>query len=506
MTTFDSIERRFVRANLVASSTPVKIRKARTRETTSMATATISPSTETTAARAELRSINPYNGQVLKTFPEMSIDEVDDAIAKAHERFVTWRRVPFPQRAGLLHRAAGLCRERREDLARFMAIEMGKRIVEGRAEVDLCGRIFSYYADHGERFLQPQTIPSPAGDGTLLNQPLGVIFGIEPWNYPFYQVIRFAAPNLMAGNVILLKHSSNVQQCAEAAEALFHDAGFPPGAYTNLVISSRLAMRVLDDDRVQGVSFTGSDDAGALVAERAGKSVKKTVMELGGSDPFIVLEDADMDLTVERAVFGRMNNMGQSCVASKRFIVLEKVSEDFVERFRAKLAALRMGDSLVDSTGVAPLSSAQAAAHLEDQVNRSVAAGARILIGGKRPDPKGAFFEPTILTDVKKGMPAYDEELFGPVAAVIVVPDEATAIEVANDTKYGLGGSVYTRDLERGRRVAAEIEAGMVYINHPAYIYEDMPFGGVKKSGYGRETGELGIHEFVNKKLVRVLQ
>jgi succinate-semialdehyde dehydrogenase/glutarate-semialdehyde dehydrogenase len=393
-----------------------------------------------------------------------------------------------------------------DDLARFMALEMGKRIVEGRKEVELCARIFDYYAEHGEHFLQPRTIRSPAGDATLLSQPLGVIFGIQPWNYPFYQVVRFAAPNLMAGNVVLLKHATSVQQCAGAAAALFRDAGFPAGAYTNLVASSRLSTRVIDDDRVQGVSFTGSDEGGARVAERAGKNVKKTILELGGSDPFVVLEDADMALTVDRAVFGRMNNMGQSCVASKRFIPLESVSEDFLEGFRAKLAALKMGDPLDASTGVAPLSSVQAAAQLEDQVNRSVAAGARVLLGGKRPDPEGAFFEPTILTDVKKGMPAYDEELFGPVAAVIVVPDEARAIEVANDTKYGLGGSVYTRDLERGRRVAAEIEAGMVYINHPAYTYEDMPFGGIKKSGHGRETGPLGIQEFVNQKVVRVLK
>ncbi|WP_206108249.1 NAD-dependent succinate-semialdehyde dehydrogenase [Paludisphaera soli] len=453
-----------------------------------------------------LRSVNPYTGQTLKTFEEMSEDEVDRAVAAAHERFASWRCVPSPERARLLQRAAGLCRERRDDLARFMALEMGKRVVEGRKEIDLCARIFDYYAENGERFLRPQLIPSPAGDGMLFNQPLGVIFGIEPWNYPFYQIVRFAAPTLMAGNVVLLKHATSVQQCAAAAAELFHDAGFPPGAYTNLVASARLASRVIDDDRVQGVSFTGSDDAGARVAERAGKNVKKTVLELGGSDPFIVLEDADMDLTVERAVFGRMNNMGQSCVASKRFILLEKVSEEFVERFREKLAALKMGDPQDESTGVAPVSSAQAAAQLKDQVDRSVAAGARLILGGNRPVPEGAFFEPTILTDVKKGMPAYDEELFGPVAAVIVVPNEARAIEVANDTIYGLGGSVYTRNLERGRRVAEQIEAAMVYINHPAYTYEDMPFGGIKKSGYGRETGELGIQEFVNKKLVRAVR
>lgn len=454
--------------------------------------------------RAVLRSVNPYNGETTKTYTEMTNDEVDDAIATAHDRFATWRRLPFAQRATLLHRAAKLCRERREDLARFMAIEMGKRIVEGRKEIELCARIFEYYADRGEQLLQPERLQSPAGDATLLSEPLGIVFGIQPWNYPFYQVIRFAAPNLMAGNVVLLKHASNVQQCAEAAEELFQDAGFPSGAYTNLVASSDLATKVIDDDRVRGVSFTGSDAGGARVAERAGRNVKKTVLELGGSDPFIVLEDADLDSTIDWAVWGRMNNMGQSCVASKRFIVLEAISEQFIERFREKLAILKMGDPLDELTGVAPVCSAKAAKDLEDQINRSVAAGAQIVIGGKRPDPAGAFVEPTILTNVTKGMPAYDEELFGPVAAVIAVPDEATAIEVANDTKYGLGGSVYTRDVERGRRVAEQIDSGMVFINYPVYTYEDIPFGGTKKSGYGRETGALGIQEFLNKKVIRV--
>lgn len=471
-----------------------------------MATATTSAPADKASERAVLRSVNPYNGEVMRTFPEMTPDEVAGSIATAQDCFETWHRESYAIRATLLRAAAGLCRERKEELSRSMALEMGKRIVEGRKEVELCALIFDYYADNGERFLEPEVIPSPLGDGTILSQPLGVILGIEPWNYPFYQVVRFAAPTLMAGNVVLLKHASNVQQCAQAAAELFRDAGFPAGAYTNLVLSSHRVDGVIDDDRVQGVSFTGSDAGGAHVAERAGMNVKKTIMELGGSDPFVVLEDADMELTVERAVFGRMNNMGQSCVASKRFIPLQSVSDEFVGRFKEKLAALKMGDPLDGSTGVAPLCNARAAAALEDQVNRSVAAGAKVLLGGKRPDPNGAFFEPTILTDVKKGMPAYDEELFGPVAAVIVVADERRAIEVANDTRYGLGGSVYTRDIERGRRVAAQIEAGMVYINHPAYTYEDMPFGGIKKSGYGRETGPLGIQEFVNKKLVRVMR
>jgi succinate-semialdehyde dehydrogenase / glutarate-semialdehyde dehydrogenase len=456
-----------------------------------------------TAPRAVLPSVNPYNGQTLKSYHEMSAEDVDDAIARAHECVPSWRRVPFAERATLLRRAAALCRERVDELARLMTLEMGKRIAEGRKEVELCARIFEYYADRGEEFLRPQVLPSPLGDGTLFNEPLGVLFGIQPWNYPCYQVVRFAAPNLMAGNVILLKHSTSVQQCAEALDRLFRDANLPPGAYTNLVVTGGLANKVIDDDRVQAVSFTGSNATGARVAERAGRCVKKTVMELGGSDPFVVLDDANMKLTIDRAVVGKMTNMGQSCVAAKRFILLQSVSGEFVDGFRERLAALKMGDPLDESTGVAPLSSVEAAARLEDQVNRSVAGGAHVLLGGKRPSPDSAFFEPTILTNVRKGTPAYDEELFGPVASVMVVPDEETAIAVANDTKYGLGGSVYTRNLERGRRVANQIDAGMVYVNHPAWIYEDMPFGGIKQSGYGRETGPLGIQEFVNKKLLR---
>jgi succinate-semialdehyde dehydrogenase/glutarate-semialdehyde dehydrogenase len=458
---------------------------------------------EETEKRAVLRSVNPYNGQTLKTYNEMTPKEVDHAIGQAHERFTTWRRTTIPERAALLLRAADLCFEREEEVARLMTLEMGKRIAEARKEIKLCASIFEYYAIRAHELLQRQWLPSALSDGTILNEPLGVIFGIEPWNYPGYQVVRMAAPNLVAGNTVVMKHASNVQQCAEALEAIFRDAGFPPGAYTNLAISSRLANQVIDDDRVQGVSFTGSNDSGAKVAERAGRNVKKTILELGGSDPFIVLDDAEMNLTIDCAVMGKMTNMGQSCVAAKRFIVQEKVGGKFVDRFRAKLAELKMGDPLDEATGVAPLSTTRAAEILEDQVNRSVAGGAKVILGGKRADPGTAFFEPTILIEVKKGTPAYDEELFGPVASVMIVPDEKTAIAVANDTKYGLGASVYTTDPKRGRRVADQIDAGMVYINHPVWIYEDMPFGGIKKSGYGRECGPLGLEEFLNKKLYR---
>ena len=471
------------------------------------ATATISPPAQKEqrdTGRGLLRSVNPYNGQLLKTYVEMTPDEVDRAIGNAHERFKKWRRTSLSERASLLLKAATLCDEREAELARFMTLEMGKRINEAREEVQICARIFEYYANDGGKLLKPRELPSRLlADGTLVHAPLGVIFGVEPWNYPSYQVVRFAAPTLMAGNTVVLKHASNVQQCAEALEALFRDAGFPDGAYTNLPMSSRLANQVIDDDRVQGVSFTGSNASGAKVAERAGRNVKKTILELGGSDPFIVLEDAELKIAVDCAVQGKMTNMGQSCVAAKRFVIHEDVAGEFLDHFRARLATLEMGDPLDETTGVAPLSTARAAEILEDQVNRSVAGGAKIVLGGKRKEPGSAFFQPTILLDVKKGTPAYDEELFGPVAAVIIVPDEEAAIAVANDTQYGLGASIYTIDPARGRHLADQIEAGMVYINHPAWIYEDMPFGGIKKSGYGRECGPLGIKEFVNEKVLR---
>jgi succinate-semialdehyde dehydrogenase / glutarate-semialdehyde dehydrogenase len=468
------------------------------------ATATISPPAQKEqrdAGRGVLHSVNPYNGQLLKTYFEMMPDEVDSAIATAHERFKKWRNTSLIHRGTFLMCAAELCNERMEDLARLITLEMGKRIAEARHEVKICAAIFEYYARNGGEFLKPCTLPSPRIDGTLWQQPLGVILGIEPWNYPAYQNVRMAAPNLMAGNTVVMKHASNVQQCAEALEKIFRDAGFPEGAYTNLPISSKHVNQCIDDDRVQGVAFTGSDNSGAKVAERSARNVKKAILELGGSDPFIVLDDAEMKLAVDCAVRGKMGNMGQSCIAAKRFIVHEDVSGEFVDHFRARLVGLRMGDPLDETTGVAPLSTPRAAEFLEDQVKRSVDGGAKVILGGKRVGPDSAFFEPTILVDVRKGTPAYDEELFGPVASVMIVPDEETAIAVANDTKYGLGASVYTIDQERGRRVARQIEAGMVCVNNPVELYEDMPFGGIKKSGYGRECGPLGIEEFLNKKL-----
>ncbi len=454
-----------------------------------------------TEKKHELMSVNPFNGEVLATFPEMTPGEIKDAIGKAHEAYQLWKQHSYAERAQILKRAAGLFRERKQELARLMSVEMGKKLADGLGEVELCAEIFDYYAEEGERILAPQTLSTREGKGTLINQPVGVVYGIQPWNFPFYQPSRFTAPNLIAGNVVLTKHASNVPQCAKAFERLMFDAGVPAGAYTNLVVSSRGAGVVIDDDRVQGVSFTGSNAGGAKVGEQAGRNVKKTVMELGGVDPFIVLEDADMDVTIERFLEGKLSHTGQICIAAKRIILVESIAQEFLMRAKEAFAKLKPGDPMDASTGYGPLCTLKAAEQLEDQINRSVAGGAKILVGGKRDQ---AFIEPTILTHIEKGTPAFEEEMFGPVACVFVVPDETAAIELANDSDFGLGGSVYTTDEERGRRVAEQIESGVAFVNHIAWTYASMPMGGVKKSGYGRELGELGIVEFVNQKLIRV--
>ena len=452
-------------------------------------------------SQQSLKSVNPLNGALLKTYPEMSPEEITAAIGKADEVYKQWCTTTFAERAAVLKRVAELYRERREELARLMALEMGKKLADGRGEIDLSAEIFDYYAEEGERLLAPQKLSTREGEGELIHQPIGVVYGIQPWNFPFYQPTRFAAPNLMAGNVVLTKHASNVPQCAEAFEQMLFDAGVPQGAYTNLVVSSRNAGMIIDDDRVQGVSFTGSNKGGEQVGEQAGRNVKKTVMELGGVDPFIVLEDADMDLTVERFLEGKLSHTGQICIAAKRIILTEPIAEEFLSRVTKVFREIKPGDPLDEATGYGPLCTLKAAKQLEDQINRSVAAGAKLLVGGKRD---GAFIEPTIITDIKRGTPAFDEEMFGPVALVFVVPDEAAAIELANDSQFGLGGSVYTSDETRGRRVAEQIEAGVTFVNHIAWTYASMPMGGVKKSGYGRELGPLGILEFVNQKLIRV--
>ncbi|TMN86855.1 succinate-semialdehyde dehydrogenase [Pseudoalteromonas phenolica] len=447
-----------------------------------------------------INSINPLNGEVLASFEEMTPNQVDIAIAKANLAFKTWKNKSFSERAVVLSRAAALYRERKEELAMLMAEEMGKKLEHGRAEIDLVAEIFDYYADEGESLLAPKKLSTKDGEGTMINQPVGIIYGIQPWNFPFYQPARCTAPNLIAGNVVLTKHASNVPQCAKAFEQIMIDAGTPEGVYTNLVVSSRNAGAIIDDDRVQGVSFTGSNAAGAKVAEQAGRNVKKTVMELGGVDPFIVLDDANLDKTAEYLAFTKMLCSGQICISPKRIILVESIAEEFLNKVKAHLQELMPGDPTKEGYHYGPLSTEKAAIDVEAQIKKSVEGGAKLLLGGKR---EGAFIQPTILTDIPAGTPAFDEEIFGPVANVFVVKDEAEAIKVANDSQFGLGSSVYTENEARGVRVAEQMEAGTAFVNHMSWTYATMPMGGVKKSGYGRELGHLGIKEFVNEKLIR---
>jgi succinate-semialdehyde dehydrogenase/glutarate-semialdehyde dehydrogenase len=381
---------------------------------------------------------------------------------------------------------------------------MGKLLAQAEDEIDLSADIIDYYANHGEDFLADKVLDPEYGEAIIRNSPIGVLLGVMPWNFPFYQVVRFAAPNIMVGNTILIKHASIVPQCAIAIEKIFEEADAPEGLYTNLFISGKHASALVSDKRIKGVSLTGGEEAGSSIAMEAGKHLKKVVLELGGNDAFIILEDADIEKTVEWAVAGRMNNNGQSCIASKRFIAVEAIANEFIRKFTDKLSKIKVGDPMDPSSQLGPLSSEEAAVHLADQVKRSVDEGAKCLLGGKRVNREGAFMEPTILTDLKPGITAYHEELFGPVASFYVVTDEQAAIDLANDSDFGLGGSVFTQDIERGKRVADQIDSGMVFINHPTWTQADLPFGGTKRSGFGRELSALGIQEFVNKKLIRV--
>jgi succinate-semialdehyde dehydrogenase/glutarate-semialdehyde dehydrogenase len=450
-------------------------------------------------------SINPYSGTRTKQFAEHTSAEVETAVAQAQACFKTWQKTKFAERAAVLSKAALILRSRAEEFAGLITLEMGKLIAESRGEVALSADIIDFYAQHAEGFLAPLHLVPHSGEATIESSPIGVLFGIEPWNFPYYQLARFVAPNLMAGNVVMVKHAPSVPQCALAFVALFKEAGAPDGAYTNLFLSNDQAESLIDDPRIKGVALTGSERAGSVVAAQAGKNLKKSTMELGGSDAFIVLEDAELDKTVEWAIWGRMNNTGQCCVAAKRFIVVDKIADRFITKFQAALEALTPGDPMDSSTTLGPLCSESALLNLLDQVKRSVAAGARLIMGGSRVDRTGAFMQPSILTDIKKGTPAYVEEFFGPVALFFRVANEEEAIVLANDSKYGLGGSVFTADIERGKSVASRIDTGMVFVNHPTWTAPELPFGGVKNSGYGRELSSLGIQEFVNKKLVCVI-
>lgn len=450
------------------------------------------------------QSVNPASGELLRRYTELTDPELEAAIAAAARCFTRWRDTTFAARAVVVARAAALMRAHVDELARPVTLEMGKRLAEARGEVMLSADILDYYAANAEGFLAARPLTPSHGEAAVEHAPLGVLFGVQPWNFPYYQLARFAAPNLMAGNVVMVKHAACVPQCAQAFERLWRDAGAPIGAYTNLMISYPQVDRVIDDPRVRGVALTGSAEAGRAVAGRAGANLKKSTMELGGNDAFIVLADADLDQAVTWAVWAKMNNCGQCCVAAKRIIVVEAVADRFLTRFTAALAALQPGDPMTAATTLGPLSTEAALVTLLAQVDAAVAAGARVLLGGKRVDRAGSYMQPTILTDIGVDNPAYRGELFGPVALFFRVADEDAAIALANDSDFGLGGSVFTDDVARGKRVARRLDTGMVFINHPTWTTPELPFGGVKQSGYGRELSSLGIHEFVNQKLIRV--
>ena len=452
------------------------------------------------------QTTNPYSGKLVASFDELDDSQLEDKLGAAAACFQNvWRHHSFAERKAVLSRAAALMRERSQTLAELITLEMGKLIQQSAGEVALSAAILDYYAEHAEVFLAPEKLTTAKGEAFVESAPIGVLFGVEPWNYPYYQIARLAAPNLMAGNVVMVKHASNVPQCALAFESVMRDAGAPCGAYTNLFISKDQISKVIDDARIRAVALTGSEAAGAVVAARAGKNLKKSTMELGGSDAFIVLEDADLDKAVKHAVGGRMGNTGQACTASKRIIVVEAIADAFLQKFSAAMAAFKPGDPMDERTTLGPLSSAQALATLLAQVDEAVEHGAHALIGGKRIGAMpGAFMAPTILTDIDADNPVFKQEFFGPVALFFRVADEKAAVALANDSPFGLGGSVFTKDTERGKRVARQIETGMVFINSSAISSPELPFGGVKNSGYGRELSGAGIQEFVNKKLIRV--
>ena len=450
------------------------------------------------------QSVNPYDGKILKTFEELTDEQLEWALETAATCFESWRHTTFTERAAVVAKASAIMRTRIDEFARPVTLEMGKLIDQARGEVMLSADIIDYYAKNAERFLAPEHLRPSSGEAEVESSPFGVLFGVQPWNFPYYQLARFAAPNLMAGNVVMVKHAGCVPQCAITFEKLWMEAGAPVGAYTNLLISHDQVNRVIDDPRIKGVALTGSVEAGKSVAGRAGQNLKKSTMELGGSDAFIVLEDADLDKTVKWAVWGKMNNTGQCCVAAKRFIVVEELADRFLGKFQTALAALKPGDPMNETTTLGPLSTEAALVQLLAQVEAAVAKGATLVMGGKRIDRPGAFMQATILTNIKPDNPAFREEFFGPVALFFRVKNEDEAVALANDSDFGLGGSVFTKDVARGKRLASRIDTGMMFVNHPTWTKPDLPFGGIKDSGYGRELSSMGIQEFVNKKLVCV--
>lgn len=448
---------------------------------------------------------NPATGKVEETFPTATDDELQEAMSLAYGAFDDWRKSAIEERAALLERVAGLYAERRDDLALIISREMGKPLFQAAAELDIVVAIYRYYAEHGQRYLEDESIKVVAGGSAVIRKEgLGVLLGIMPWNFPYYQVARFAAPNLMNGNTILLKHAPQCPESALAIEKIFEDAGAPQGTYVNVFASNDQAATIIADPRVQGVSLTGSERAGSAVAEIAGRHLKKVVLELGGSDPFLVLDDADMKRAVQQALLGRFGNAGQACNAAKRIIVDQAVYSDFLKSFKDAIEGIKMGDPSAEDTFMGPLSSESALQTLDAQVHDAIAQGATLLTGGHRLEREGAWYAPTLLTDATPEMRVFREELFGPAAVVYRVDDEEDALRLANDCAYGLGAVIQSTNLERANRLAVRLDSGMVHINEPPGSAAELPFGGIKRSGFGRELGRDGMEEFVNRKLVRI--
>lgn len=445
-----------------------------------------------------IQSINPATGEVIETFEPFSEAQINEALDSARSAFREWRETTFAERGALFHRLANHLRDRKAELARMATLEMGKPIVESEAEVEKCAWNCDYYADNAEKFLADERVTTNATESYVSFQPLGVVLALMPWNFPYWQVIRFAAPALMAGNTAVLKHASNVSRCALEIEKMFAESGFPQGIFRTVLVPGAETGRLIADARVAAVTLTGSDAAGVEVASASGRVLKKNVLELGGSDAFIVLEDADLEGAAQMAVRARYQNTGQSCIAAKRFIVVEAVADAFEQKFVEAASKLRVGDPLERETQIGPLARGDLREALERQVSDSVEMGARVILGGRSLERNGYFYAPTILTDVTLQMPVFREETFGPAAAVIRARDTEHAVELANDSQFGLGGNLWTGDIERGRKLARRLESGGVFINAMTASDPRLPFGGVKRSGYGRELSSFGIHEFVN--------
>lgn len=452
-----------------------------------------------------LLSIYPVTGETLRVYEEMKPDAVREALQRTQQAFLEWRKIPFAERAKLMKKAASVLEERADDYAKLMAQEMGKPVKDGRAEAKKCGWVCSYYADNAEKFLRDEKVDADVSKSFVTFQPLGIVLAVMPWNFPFWQVFRFAAPALMAGNAGVLKHASNVPGCAAAIEDVFRRAGFPEFLFKNLPIGSGQVSAVIENPLIKAITLTGSTPAGRAVAQKAGEMLKKTVLELGGSDPYIILEDADLNQAAATCAASRLINAGQSCIAAKRFIVVESIADKFIKKFVEIMRDAQLGDPMKEETQIGPMARHDLRDELHGQVNRSIEKGAKCVLGGQIPEGPGAYYPPTVLLDVKPGMPAYDEEMFGPVAPILIVKDEEEAICVANDTVFGLGAALFTKDAARGERIAAkEIEAGCCFVN--SFVKSDprLPFGGIKESGYGRELSHFGIKEFVNIKTVSI--